>query len=213
MRRIIPWLICALLVALTFWLLCRRGPVIPPSVAVKPDTTWLTDTSYVVEFRPDPEASKELTKLRDELDGYRSAFERITGYLAEMEQENRYLADSLARVTLDSLRGIVRVERGPAGISVVSYQRGTVETWRKTVWRQRWTLLAGKDKPKVEMSRLPVDFGLVFGGSLLTPPNTWQPSFAAFAGLTVTRQYWTAEVGPYFDGKLKLRGNLTYNWR
>jgi len=203
----------ALLTTIAAALLWPRRAAQPPAVATKPDTTWITDTSYTVEYKPDPAASKELTKLRNELAGYRSTVERITGYLGEMEAENRYLADSLARVTLDSVRGIVRVVRGPAGIAVVSYQRGQVETWRLPVWRQRWTLLAGERVPVVKTSRLPVDLGLFAVGGFDTPPDTWQPAPFAWAGLAITRQALTASVGPYFDGALKLRADVRLDWR
>jgi hypothetical protein len=203
----------ASVVAVAIW--PRRKPQ-PPAVATVVDTLVQVvngETVYTVEYKPDPAASRELTKLRDELAGYRSTVERITGYLGEMEVENRYLADSLTRLTLDSLRGIVRVTRGPAGLAVVSYRRGLVETWRLPVWRQRWTLLAGADKPMVKASRLPVDLGLFLAGGFDTPPDTWLPKPYAYAGLAITRQSLTASVGPYFDGKLKLRANVRLDWR
>lgn len=171
------------------------------------------DTIYTVEYKPDPAASRELQKLRNELNNNRGVIATLTGYLDEMDRENRYLADSLTRLTLDSLRGIVRVERGPAGIAVVSYQRGMIETWRLPVWRERWTLLAGADKPTVRQSRLPVDLGLFMAGGFDTPPDTWVPKPYAWVGLAITRQCLTASVGPYFDGKLKLRADVRLDWR
>jgi len=201
----------ASMVAAMIW--PKRKPA-PPAVATKPDTTWLTDTSYTVDTVRDDAASRELGQLRDHLMTKQSIIDQMTTYLSEMSRENRYLADSLTRLTLDSVHGIVRVVRGPAGISVVSYERGQVETWRLPVWRQRWTLLAGADKPVVRQSRLPVDFGLFAAGGFDTPPDTWLPAPFAWAGLAITRQCVTACVGPYFDGKgLRLRGEVRADWR
>ena len=166
----------ALLTMIAAALLWPRRAAQPPAVATKPDTTWITDTSYTVEYKPDPAASKELTKLRNELAGYRSTVGRITGYLAEMERENQYLADSLSRVVLDSLNRFVKVEHKPSGVRVYSYQDGEVTKDWLPVWRQRFKILATKDKPKIDQSRLPVDLGLFAAGGFDTPPDTWQPA-------------------------------------
>ena len=214
MKNIIIGVVTAALLAVTSWaLLCRKPSAKPPSVVIRPDTTWLTDTSYVVDYRIDPAASKELTKLRNELDRQQSLIGRLTGYLAEMDEENRYLADSLARVTLDSVRGFVKVERGPTGIRVTAYQGGEVQTFKLPMWRQRFTILAGKDRPVVKTSRLPFDLGLYATGGLNTTPDSWAPTTYIWAGLSITRQALTAMVGPYYDGKLKLRGDLRLDWR
>lgn len=216
LRAVLPWLIVAVLVVVCYFALCRRGSVVPPSVATVTDTLVTVvdgDTIVTVEYRTDPAASKELTKLRDELVGRANTLERLIVYVSDLEIENRYLADSLSRLVLDSVHGIVRVERGPAGIAVASYRDGLVEQWRLPVWRQRWTLLAGEVKPTVRQSRLPVDLGLVFGGGFVTPPDTWEPEPYMYAGLAVTRQAWTATVGPCWDGELKLRGEVRVDWR
>jgi hypothetical protein len=210
---VVAAIIAALLATICCLLLCRRAPAKPPAVATVADTTWLTESTFTVHYKPDAAASKELAKLRAELDGQRGFVEQLISDLDDMRQESQYLADSISRLMLDSLRGIVRIERGPAGIAVVSYQRGLVQRFSLPVWRQRWTLLAGKEKPTVKNSRLPFDVGLFAAGGFSTPPTAWAPAPFAWAGLSMTRQCLTASVGPYFDGALKLRAALRLDWR
>ena len=206
----------ASVVAATIW--PRQKPR-PPAVATKPDTTGMVvkdgETTYTIEYRTDSAASKELTKLRDELVGRANWIEKLTGYVSEMKQENQYLADSLTRLTLDSLRGMVKIVRGPAGILVFDYKDGLVRKTSEKVWHQRFTILAGKggDKPKVKTTGLPFDAGLFAAGGFATRINIWTPASWAWVGLSLTRQSVTAMVGPMFDGTLKLRGEVRADWR
>lgn len=198
--------------------LCLRGckPKPPPAEATRAETTVVYrdgETRTIVNYRTDPALSKELEKLRADLDGKQSTIDKLKNSIVDGTVLRTYLVDSISRAMLDSVRGIVRVVRGPAGFTATTYERGEVQDVAFRVWRNRWKLLAGKTKPTIEQSWLPVDFGFACGGGLTTPPDTWVPQWRAFAGLTVRRQAVTAFVGPEFDGRLRLRGEWRYEWR
>ena len=205
-HRLVVAVILLLLLAIIGLFIRRRAPVMPPAVATMTDTLWLTESTFsrIVHYRTDTAASKQLTKLRDELVGRANTIERLTRQIANLKLEKQCFADSLTRVTLDSL-----------GIAVVTRQRGFVQTWRPPVWRERWIFLAGEESPTVKTSRLPVDCGLfVVGGGFDTRPDTWTPAPYVWAGLAITRQALTATAGPmFYDGQLKLRADVKMDWR
>lgn len=213
-RTVIAYAVMAALALVIGLLLCRKPvPAKPPTISTVTDTLWSTESTFTVHYRPDPALSKELAALRAELAGKQGFIDRLVFNLDMMTQESQYLTDSCSRLLLDSLRGIVKVTRGPAGIAVVSYERGLVQRFSFPVWRQRWTLLAGRQKPAVKTARFPLDLGLTLGGGFSTRSDTWAPAPFAWTGLSVTRQCATVVVGPVWDGALKLRGEMRFDWK
>ena len=145
-HRLVVAVILLLLLAIIGLFICRRAPVMPSAVATVTDTLWLTESTFsrIVHYRTDTAVSKQLTKLRDELAGRANTIERLTRQIANLKLEKQCFADSLTRVTLDSL-----------GIAVVTRQRGFVQTWRPPVWRERWIFLAGEESPTVTWTPAP----------------------------------------------------------
>jgi hypothetical protein len=188
----------------------------PPAVGSTAETTQVVihDTTYqVVTVKPNADASKELAKLRDDIAGKDNFIGQLISIVDTLQLENRYLADSLSRVSLAALRGMVQVTRTPYGMTVATYESGEVRKYRLGVWRERFTLTAGKDAPTAKTSRLPLDLGLFAGGGYTSAMDTWTPAPYLRAGLSLSRSWLTARGGVMFDGQIKPFAEVTLECR
>jgi len=218
MKQVWPWLVVAALAVACALLLCRKpvvihaGPVTPTthaeSIMVE---KWKHDSTIRVVVKWD--SVKKLNNVIASLTSINGGWEFVATNLSQQIVE----IDSAWAARFDSMAGMISVQYRRGRLDVVQYQRpkyARVSETRRS-WRNTWTLKTKTDGGLDLNDRrlLSVDLGLFAASGFSTAPDTWTPTPYAFAGLALTRQGLTASVGPYFDGKLKLRADARLDWR
>lgn len=208
---------------------CRRPPdpdtvVVIDSVLVPgPDgePIWVTDTVI------DPRLSREINRLRAELDGKATLAERLAKETQQQSGTIGYLREELDRARLkDTLWMVYEARVRPGRIDWVAHRGGFVQAEEFRTWRRRVNVRAGRGGLDFTTSRIPFECDFVAGvradwtlGRAIADSTYWPGGYEARVGLEFRRgrletgfgwrQLLTEPLntgGPYAD--LRFRGPL-----